>query len=148
LLGLKITTSKSKDEKALLTGVTVQDGSYLVEFLLVKGHQVHGIKRSSSQFNTQLMDSIYQYLHVDKANFVLHYADLTDSCNLKQIIQEVQPDEVYNLGVQTHVAVSFESPEYTADEDGMGTLRLLEAVLLQELEKKHGFTKRHYRMIF
>jgi len=124
---------------ALITGVTGQDGSYLAEFLLEKGYEVHGIKRRASSFNTQRVDHIYQDPHVDHARFTLHYGDLTDSSNLTRIIQEVQPDEVYNLGAQSHVAVSFESPEYTADVDGMGTLRLLEAIRLLGMEKKVKF---------
>jgi len=124
---------------ALITGVTGQDGSYLAEFLLEKGYEVHGIKRRASLFNTQRVDHIYQDPHVDNAHFTLHYGDLTDSSNLTRIIQEVQPDEVYNLGAQSHVAVSFESPEYTADVDAMGTLRLLEAIRLLGMEKKVKF---------
>ena len=124
---------------ALITGVTGQDGSYLAEFLLKKGYEVHGIKRRASSFNTQRVDHLYQDPHVEHKNFVLHYGDLTDSSNLTRIIQEVQPDEVYNLGAQSHVAVSFESPEYTADVDGMGTLRLLEAIRLLGMEKKVKF---------
>lgn len=124
---------------ALITGVTGQDGSYLAEFLLEKGYIVHGIKRRSSLFNTQRVDHIYQDPHVDNKNFILHYGDLTDSSNLTRIIQEVQPDEVYNLGAQSHVAVSFESPEYTADVDAMGTLRILEAIRLLGLTKKTRF---------
>jgi GDPmannose 4,6-dehydratase len=119
--------------------VTGQDGSYLAEFLLAKGYEVHGIKRRASSFNTQRVDHIYQDPHVNNRNFVLHYGDLTDSSNLTRIIQEVQPDEVYNLGAQSHVAVSFESPEYTADVDAMGTLRILEAIRLLGLEKKTRF---------
>lgn len=126
-------------KKALITGVTGQDGSYLAEFLLEKGYEVHGIKRRASLFNTQRVDHIYQDPHVDNSNFILHYGDLTDSSNLTRILQEVQPDEVYNLGAQSHVAVSFESPEYTADVDGMGTLRLLEAIRFLGLEKKTRF---------
>lgn len=126
-------------KKALITGITGQDGSYLAEFLLEKGYQVHGIKRRASSFNTQRVDHIYQDPHVDNQNFILHYGDLTDSSNLTRILQEVQPDEVYNLGAQSHVAVSFESPEYTADVDAMGTLRLLEAIRLLGLEKKTRF---------
>ncbi len=126
-------------KKALITGVTGQDGSYLAEFLLAKGYEVHGIKRRASSFNTQRVDHIYQDPHVNNRNFVLHYGDLTDSSNLTRIIQEVQPDEVYNLGAQSHVAVSFESPEYTADVDAMGTLRILEAIRLLGLEKKTRF---------
>ena len=126
-------------KKALITGVTGQDGSYLAEFLLEKGYQVHGIKRRASLFNTQRVDHIYQDPHVDNQNFILHYGDLTDSSNLTRILQEVQPDEVYNLGAQSHVAVSFESQEYTADVDAMGTLRILEAIRLLGLEKKTKF---------
>lgn len=126
-------------KKALITGVTGQDGSYLAEFLLEKGYQVHGIKRRASLFNTQRVDHIYQDPHVDNQNFILHYGDLTDSSNLTRILQEVQPDEVYNLGAQSHVAVSFESPEYTADVDALGTLRILEAIRLLGLEKKTKF---------
>ena len=126
-------------KKALITGVTGQDGSYLAEFLLEKGYEVHGIKRRASLFNTQRVDHIYQDPHVDNKNFILHYGDLTDSSNLTRILQEVQPDEVYNLGAQSHVAVSFESPEYTADVDAMGTLRILEAIRLLGLEKKTKF---------
>jgi len=126
-------------KKALITGVTGQDGSYLAEFLLQKGYEVHGIKRRASSFNTQRVDHIYQDPHVDHKNFVLHYGDLSDGSNLTRILQEVQPDEVYNLGAQSHVAVSFESPEYTADVDGLGTLRLLEAIRLLGLEKKTRF---------
>lgn len=126
-------------KKALITGVTGQDGSYLAEFLLEKGYEVHGIKRRASSFNTQRIDHIYQDPHVDNKHFILHYGDLTDSSNLTRILQEVQPDEVYNLGAQSHVAVSFESPEYTADVDGMGTLRILEAIRLLGLDKKTRF---------
>ncbi len=126
-------------KKALITGVTGQDGSYLAEFLLEKGYEVHGIKRRASSFNTQRVDHIYQDPHIDNRNFVLHYGDLSDSSSLTRIIQEVQPDEVYNLGAQSHVAVSFEAPEYTADVDAMGTLRILEAIRLLGLEKKTRF---------
>ncbi|MAD46467.1 MAG: GDP-mannose 4,6-dehydratase [Oceanospirillaceae bacterium] len=126
-------------KRALITGITGQDGSYLAEFLLQKGYEVHGIKRRASLFNTQRIDHIYQDPHTDNKNFILHYGDLTDSSNLTRILQEVQPDEVYNLGAQSHVAVSFESPEYTADVDGMGTLRLLEAIRFLGLEKKTRF---------
>lgn len=126
-------------KKALITGVTGQDGSYLAEFLLAKGYEVHGIKRRASSFNTQRVDHIIQDPHMDNANFILHYGDLTDSSNLTRILQEIQPDEVYNLGAQSHVAVSFESPEYTADVDAMGTLRLLEAIRLLGLENKTKF---------
>ena len=124
---------------ALITGVTGQDGSYLAEFLLEKGYTVHGIKRRASSFNTQRVDHIYQDPHVDNARFKLHYGDLSDTSNLVRIIQETQPDEIYNLGAQSHVAVSFESPEYTADVDGMGTLRILEAIRILGLEKKTRF---------
>ena len=124
---------------ALITGVTGQDGSYLAEFLLEKGYTVHGIKRRASLFNTQRVDHIYQDPHVDNARFKLHYGDLSDSSNLTRIIQETQPDEIYNLGAQSHVAVSFESPEYTADVDAMGTLRILEAIRILGLEKKPRF---------
>lgn len=130
---------KVEKKIALITGVTGQDGSYLAEFLLEKGYEVHGIKRRASLFNTQRVDHIYQDPHVEHQNFVLHYGDLTDSSNLTRILQEVQPDEVYNLGAQSHVAVSFESPEYTADVDAMGTLRLLEAIRFLGLEKKTKF---------
>ena len=128
-----------KNKVALITGVTGQDGSYLAEFLLEKGYVVHGIKRRSSLFNTARVDHLYQDPHIDHRNFVLHYGDLTDSTNLIRIVQETQPDEIYNLGAQSHVAVSFESPEYTADVDGMGTLRLLEAIRILGLEKKTRF---------
>ncbi|CAN1563512.1 Gmd GDP-D-mannose dehydratase [Burkholderiaceae bacterium] len=124
---------------ALITGITGQDGSYLAEFLLEKGYIVHGIKRRSSSFNTQRVDHIYQDPHVDNANFKLHYGDLSDTSNLIRIVQETQPDEIYNLGAQSHVAVSFESPEYTADVDALGTLRLLEAIRILGLEKKTRF---------
>ncbi|SDI88298.1 GDP-mannose 4,6-dehydratase [Aliiruegeria lutimaris] len=125
--------------KALITGVTGQDGSYLAEFLLEKGYEVHGIKRRASLFNTQRVDHIYQDPHVNNANFILHYGDLTDTSNLTRIISEVKPDEIYNLGAQSHVAVSFEAPEYTADVDAIGTLRLLEAIRFLGLEKKTRF---------
>jgi GDPmannose 4,6-dehydratase len=124
---------------ALITGITGQDGSYLAEFLLEKGYIVHGIKRRASSFNTQRIDHIYQDPHIEHANLKLHYGDLSDSSNLTRIIQETQPDEIYNLGAQSHVAVSFESPEYTADVDGMGTLRILEAIRILGLEKKTRF---------
>jgi GDPmannose 4,6-dehydratase len=126
-------------KKALITGITGQDGSYLAEFLLEKGYEVHGIKRRASSFNTQRVDHIYQDPHIDNRNFVLHYGDLTDTSNLVRILQQVQPDEVYNLGAQSHVAVSFESPEYTADVDAMGTLRLLEAIRILGMEKTCRF---------
>lgn len=121
---------------ALITGVTGQDGAYLAEFLLNKGYQVHGIKRRSSLFNTDRIDHLYEDPHIDNAQFFLHYGDLTDSSNLIRIIQEVQPDEIYNLGAMSHVKVSFDEPEYTANVDGLGTLRILEAVRLLNLTKK------------
>jgi GDPmannose 4,6-dehydratase len=124
---------------ALITGITGQDGSYLAEFLLAKGYVVHGVKRRASSLNTQRVDHIYQDPHIHNANFKLHYGDLSDSTNLIRIVQETQPDEIYNLGAQSHVAVSFESPEYTADVDGLGTLRLLEAIRILGLEKKTRF---------
>ncbi|MBW3164224.1 GDP-mannose 4,6-dehydratase [Ferrimonas balearica] len=124
---------------ALITGVTGQDGSYLAEFLLDKGYEVHGIKRRASSFNTERVDHIYQDPHEENPNFFLHYGDLTDTSNLVRLVQEIQPDEIYNLGAQSHVAVSFESPEYTADVDAMGTLRLLEAIRICGLEKKTRF---------
>ncbi len=126
-------------KKALITGVTGQDGSYLAEFLLEKGYEVHGIKRRASSFNTQRIDHIFQDPHVEHSAFKLHYGDLSDSSNLTRIIQEVQPDEVYNLAAQSHVAVSFDSPEYTADVDALGTLRILEAIRLLGLEKSTKF---------
>jgi len=126
-------------KKALITGITGQDGSYLAEFLLDKGYEVHGIKRRASSFNTERVDHIYEDPHIENQNFVLHYGDLSDSSNLTRIISEVQPDEVYNLGAQSHVAVSFEAPEYTADVDAMGTLRLLESIRFLGLEKKTRF---------
>ncbi len=124
---------------ALITGVTGQDGSYLAELLLEKGYEVHGIKRRASSLNTERIDHIYQDAHEENPCFFLHYGDLTDSSNLTRIINDVQPDEVYNLGAQSHVAVSFECPEYTADVDAMGTLRLLEAIRFLGLEKKTKF---------
>lgn len=123
-------------KKALITGVTGQDGAYLAEFLLEKGYEVHGIKRRASSFNTDRIDHLYQDPHETGRHFILHYGDLSDSMNLVRIIQEVQPDEIYNLGAQSHVAVSFESPEYTADTVGIGALRLLEAIRISGLEKK------------
>lgn len=124
---------------ALITGVTGQDGAYLAEFLLKKGYEVHGIKRRSSLFNTDRIDHLYQDPHVDGRNFVLHYGDLTDSTSLVRIVQKVQPDEIYNLAAQSHVAVSFEEPEYTANADGIGALRILEAIRILGLEKKTRF---------
>lgn len=123
-------------KKALITGITGQDGSYLAEFLLEKGYEVHGIKRRASSFNTERVDHIYEDPQVEKARFKLHYGDLTDTSNLTRIIAEIEPDEVYNLGAQSHVAVSFESPEYTADVDAIGALRLLEAIRFLGFEKK------------
>jgi GDP-mannose 4,6-dehydratase len=124
---------------ALITGVTGQDGAYLAELLLEKGYCVHGVKRRSSSFNTGRIENLYQDPHVDDPRFILHYGDLTDSTNLIRIVQEVQPDEVYNLAAQSHVAVSFETPEYTANADAVGTLRLLEAIRILGLEKKTRF---------
>ncbi len=126
-------------KKALISGVTGQDGAYLAEFLLEKGYEVHGIKRRASSFNTERIDHLYQDPHTKGRRFVLHYGDLTDSSNLIRIIQQIQPDEIYNLAAQSHVKVSFDSPEYTADTDGLGTLRLLEAIRLLGLEKKTRF---------
>ena len=133
-------TVHSKTPKtALITGITGQDGSYLAEFLLEKGYVVHGIKRRSSSLNTQRVDHIYQDPHIENARFHLHYGDLSDSTNLIRIVQETQPDEIYNLAAQSHVAVSFESPEYTADVDALGTLRLLEAIRILGLQHKTRF---------
>ena len=126
----------TKTKVALITGITGQDGSYLAELLLEKGYEVHGIKRRSSSFNTDRIDHIYQDPHEDNSNFKLHYGDLTDSSNLLRIIQETQPDEIYNLGAQSHVAVSFNTPEYTADVDALGALRILEAIRILGLENK------------
>ena len=126
-------------KKALITGVTGQDGAYLAEFLLGKGYEVHGIKRRSSLFNTDRVDHLYQDPHVSDLQFVLHFGDLSDSSNLTRIIQQVQPDEIYNLGAQSHVAVSFEEPEYTADVDGLGALRILEAIRILGLTGKTRF---------
>ena len=133
------TQGTSSPKVALITGITGQDGSYLAELLLEKGYIVHGIKRRSSSFNTVRVDHIYQDPHIDNARFKLHFGDLTDTSNLTRIIQQVQPDEIYNLGAQSHVAVSFESPEYTADVDGMGALRILEAIRILGFEKKTRF---------
>lgn len=126
-------------KKALITGVTGQDGAYLAELLLKKGYEVHGIKRRTSLFNTDRVDHFYEEPHINHRHFILHYGDLTDSTNLIRIIQAVQPDEIYNLGAQSHVAVSFESPEYTADTNALGTLRLLEAIRILKLESKTRF---------
>ena len=124
---------------ALITGITGQDGAYLAEFLLDKGYEVHGIKRRSSMFNTGRIDHLYQDPHVTGRRFILHHGDMTDSSSLVRIIQEVQPDEIYNLAAQSHVAVSFEEPEYTANSDGLGTLRVLEAIRILGLETKTRF---------
>ena len=126
-------------KKALITGVTGQDGSYLAELLLGKGYEVHGIKRRASSFNTDRVDHIYRDVHESNVNFFLHYGDLTDTSNLVRLIQQIQPDEIYNLGAMSHVAVSFESPEYAADVDALGTVRILEAIRLLGLEKKTRF---------
>ena len=131
--------SGKKMKKALITGVTGQDGSYLAEFLLQKGYEVHGIKRRASSFNTQRIDHIFEDPHVEKARFKLHYGDLSDSSNLTRLISEIEPNEVYNLGAQSHVAVSFESPEYTADVDALGSLRILEAIRFLGFEKNTKF---------
>jgi GDPmannose 4,6-dehydratase len=136
---MKVNTVSGKPKVALITGITGQDGSYLAEFLLEKGYIVHGIKRRGSLFNTQRIDHIYQDPHIDNARFKLHYGDLSDTSNLIRLVQETQPDEIYNLGAMSHVAVSFESPEYTADVDAIGTLRLLEAIRILGLEKKTRF---------
>jgi len=130
---------KSLMKIALITGITGQDGAYLAELLLEKGYEVHGIKRRSSSFNTQRIEHLYQDPHVENQRFFLHYGDLTDATNLIRIIQNIQPDEIYNLGAQSHVAVSFESPEYTADTNAIGTLRLLEAIRILKLEGKTRF---------
>ena len=126
-------------KKALITGVTGQDVSYLAEFLLEKGYEVHGIKRRSSSLNTDRIDHLYQDAHESNVRFFLHYGDLTDATNLIRIIQQVQPDEIYNLGAQSHVAVSFETPEYTANSDALGTLRILEAIRILGLESRTRF---------
>src|SRR6478672_10613308 len=126
-------------KRALITGITGQDGAYLAEFLLAKGYEVHGIKRRASSFNTERIDHLYQDPHETDRRLILHYGDLTDATNLIRILQDVQPDEVYNLGAQSHVQVSFETPEYTANADGMGTLRLLEAIRILGLESKTRF---------
>lgn len=126
-------------KRALITGITGQDGSYLAELLLEKGYEVHGIKRRSSSFNTERVDHLYRDLHEDHVRFILHYGDLADTSNIVRLVQQIQPDEIYNLGAMSHVAVSFEEPEYTADVDGIGTLRLLEAIRMLGLEKKTRF---------
>ncbi len=132
-------STNSEKKTALITGITGQDGAYLAQFLLNKGYLVHGVKRRTSLFNTDRIDHLYQDPHVSQRNFVLHYGDLTDSTNLIRIIQQVQPDEIYNLAAMSHVAVSFETPEYTANADGIGTLRLLEAIRILGLEAKTRF---------
>jgi GDPmannose 4,6-dehydratase len=136
---MSIQESAGSPKRALITGVTGQDGAYLSELLLAKGYEVHGIKRRSSLFNTERIDHLYEDPHVDHQRFILHYGDLTDSTNLTRIIQQVQPDEIYNLAAMSHVGVSFEMPEYTANADGIGTLRILEAMRLLGLEKKTRF---------
>ncbi|MEO6966741.1 MAG: GDP-mannose 4,6-dehydratase [Acidobacteriaceae bacterium] len=138
-LGQKRSSGGILKKKALISGITGQDGAYLAEFLLQKGYEVHGIKRRASLFNTDRIDHLYEDPHVQQRNFILHYGDLTDSSSLVHIMQKVQPDEVYNLGAQSHVAVSFEQPEYTADVDGIGALRLLEAIRILGLEKRTRF---------
>ena len=125
----------TKPKKALITGITGQDGSYLAEFLLQKGYEVHGLKRRSSNFNTQRIDHLYQDPHKEDLNLILHYGDLTDSTNIIRIIEKIAPNEIYNLGAQSHVAVSFESPEYTANCDALGALRIVDAVRLLDLSK-------------
>ena len=126
-------------KKALITGITGQDGSYLADFLLKKGYEVHGIKRRSSSFNTERIDHLYQDPHEPNPKFILHYGDLADSISLSNIIQKVQPDEIYNLGAQSHVSVSFESPEYTADIVGIGALRILESIRIFRIREKNSF---------
>ena len=126
-------------KKALITGITGQDGSYLAELLLEKGYEVHGIKRRASSFNTQRIDHLYVDLHEENVNFKLHYGDLSDATNIIRIIQEVQPDEIYNLGAMSHVKVSFDSPEYVANVDGVGVLRILEAIRILGLTHKTKF---------
>ncbi len=133
------TTGNAYEKKALITGITGQDGAYLAEFLLAKGYEVHGIKRRTSMFNTDRIDHLYQDPHVEERNFILHHGDMTDSSSLVHIIARVRPDELYNLAAQSHVAVSFEEPEYTADSDGLGTLRLLEAIRILDLTEKTKF---------
>jgi GDPmannose 4,6-dehydratase len=135
-LNIKNSTLSAQPRVALITGITGQDGAYLAEFLLDKGYEVHGIKRRSSSFNTDRIDHLYQDPHETDRKFVLHYGDLSDSMSLVRIIQKIQPDEIYNLGAQSHVAVSFETPEYTADTVGLGALRILEAIRISGLEKK------------
>ena len=139
ILGATIYYLESNLKKAFITGITGQDGAYLAELLLQKGYEVHGLKRRSSLFNTDRIDHLYQDPHCENKNFFLHYGDLTDSTNLIRVIQEIQPDEIYNLAAQSHVKVSFETPEYTANADGLGTLRILEAIRILGLEKKTKF---------
>ena len=127
--------SNKKNKVAFITGITGQDGAYLSEFLLKKGYEVHGMKRRSSLFNTDRIDHLYQDPHIDNRNFFLHYGDMTDSTNITRLIKQIKPDEIYNLAAMSHVAVSFEIPEYTANADGLGTLRILDAVRLLGLEK-------------
>lgn len=127
-------------KKALITGITGQDGSYLAELLLEKGYEVHGIKRRASSFNTSRIDHLYQDIH-ENSKFKLHYGDLSDSSNLIKLVHDIEPDEIYNLAAQSHVKVSWDCPEYTADCDALGTLRLLEAIRLNNFEKKQNFTK-------
>ena len=138
----KIIDMSKNHKKALITGITGQDGSYLAEFLLDKaGYEVHGIKRRSSSFNTSRIEHLYEDPHELDPKLILHYGDLTDSTNLIRIIQQVKPDEIYNLGAQSHVAVSFETPEYTANSDALGTLRILEAIRILNLRRKQKSTK-------
>ena len=135
----KLALMIKRNKVALITGVTGQDGSYLAEVLLEKGYEVHGLKRRSSSFNTSRIDHLYQDPHEEDAKFILHYGDLIDSSNIMKLIQNIQPDEIYNLGAQSHVAVSFETPEYTANSDALGTLRILEAIRILGLTKKTKF---------
>lgn len=139
IFGIILYGNERKMKKALITGITGQDGAYLTEFLLNKGYEVHGIKRRSSLFNTNRIDHLYQDPHIQERNFVLHYGDMTDSTNLIRIVQQVQPHEIYNLAAQSHVQVSFDSPEYTANADGLGALRLLESIRILGLEKQTRF---------
>ena len=132
-------------KKALITGVTGQDGSYLADFLLKKGYEVHGIKRRTSLINTDRIDHLFQDPHEKNLKFILHHGDLTDATSLIRIIQEVQPDEIYNLAAQSHVKVSFEEPEYTANSDALGALRILEAIRILKLEKKQNITKHQHQ---
>ena len=136
-----------KKKIAFITGITGQDGSYLAEFLLNKGYEVHGIKRRSSSINTSRIDHIFQDPHDENLKFILHHGDLTDSTSLIRIIQEVQPDEIYNLAAQSHVKVSFEEPEYTANSDALGTLRILEAIRILKLEKKTKYYMHKFHML-